>query len=278
MMLSRPIASGAMLVVLIGAVGGAMLQPGSGTPEAGVADVQTVETGEVSAPAKELTEPAAVEADAAPEPAPVEVANVSPPARPAGLPYVSPAERDMAVNPSPVVTVNGRPLGAPDAEGASPRPVETASVPVADQERTVRVDPSPLPAIETQTAAIEPPLPQPRPQDMPVREAEPFIDYDAIANAAYEAERANPPAGQPQSGITFEQRQALAPIPNEGFEDSNGYDPRQDQLVGVVGPNGEVIWIHEDQVRNTNQSRVNVQRTQRENPFGFVYDELNMGW
>lgn len=44
--------------------------------------------------------------------------------------------------------------------------------------------------------------------------------------------------------------------------------------MGVVGPNGEILWVYEEQVPMLD-SRVTIQRQQQvpqANPFGFVYE------
>lgn len=226
MMLSRPIASGAMLVLLIGAAGGAIWQGGE-TPEAGVAGISAAEDAD--------------EPQEQPATAPDRVIES------AGFPIVSQAERDKA-SERPIVTVNGRPLGsAPVAD------------PVPEVEAPVEAEP-----VETQVAVVEPPLPRPRPEGLAVRSVETGFDYNAIAEAAY---------GERDSEfMTPQERRTLEPMPGvAGFDSAGGYDPRQDELVGVVGPNGEVIWVYEDQVPAMN-SRVTIQRQQQVNPFGFIFE------
>ena len=261
MMLSRPIASGAMLVLLVAAVGGAALQQGDETPEAGVVEVSDVPDAEISSPAGDVaeTEAPAVE-NAEPEPEEVTERTATAPNRvveSAGFPVVPQAERDrgQAETAGPVVTVNGRPLGTDGAEtevAQEPAEVPAETAPAAD---------TGLDATETQVAVIEPPLPRPRPADLPT--AEPSLDYDAIAGAAY---------GDRAADIAVPQeRRELEPMPGVS-EFAGNYDPREDELVGVVGPNGEVIWVYEEQVQGMNNSRVSVQRPQPVNPFGFVYE------
>lgn len=239
MMLSRPIASGAMLVLLIGAVGGAAWQ-GGGAPEAGVA--------EISEPLPEVSQAEATEPEEREATAPNRVVES------AGFPVVSQAERDLAGS-GPIVTVNGRPLDSapttaePEAEGEDEAMEEQApSVPDETEPE------------ETQIAIAEPPLPRPRPEGLAVQSADSELDYDAIAEAAYGARE---PQFSPQ------ERQALEPMP--GVSEFTPNRANQDELVGVVGPNGEVIWVYEEQVPSMN-SRVTIQRQQPVNPFGFVYD------
>lgn len=237
MMLSKPIASGAMLVLLIGAAGGAVLQ-GGGVPEAGIAEVS--ETAE-SEPAQPAVAPDRV-------------------VESAGFPIVSQAERDKA-NDRPIVTVNGRPLDSAPAAAATETVPEIESEPVTPAPAVVE---DAVPPEETQIAVIEPPLPRPRPESLAVRSVETGLDYDAIADAAY--------GGRDSEFMTPQQRQTLESMPGvAGFEPNGGYAPRQDELVGVVGPNGEVIWVYEEQVPTMN-SRVTIQRQQTVNPFGFLYD------
>src|SRR5690606_31524670 len=105
MMLSRPIASGAMLILLIGAAGAAAWQ-GSATPEAGIAEISDPER-----PIADAAEPAAQQATE------VEQRSATAPNRvvdSAGFPVVSQAERDKATG-GPIVTVNGQPLGGAPA-------------------------------------------------------------------------------------------------------------------------------------------------------------------
>ena len=235
MMLSRPIASGAMLVLLIGAVGGAAWQ-GNGAPDAGVAEISEPEP---------VAEPEEREATA-----PNRVVES------AGFPVVSQAERDKA-SEGPIVTINGRPLDSAPTT-AEPEAEEEAvdeQAPVVTQE----VEPE-----ETQVAIAEPPLPRPRPEGLAVQSTETGLDYDAIADAAYEAR-------QPQF-LTPPEPRTLEPMPGVSDFNPNGVArSNQDELVGVVGPNGEVIWVYEDQVPTMN-SRVTIQRQQPVNPFGFVFE------
>lgn len=237
-----------MLLLLVGVVGGAALQ-GNDAPEAGVVDV---------------AEPAADEAPgetARPATAPDRVADS------AGFPSVSQAERDrgQVETAGPVVTVNGRPLGG---EEEAVDDTQVAAIPAVPETRPAPIaEPEP---VDTQVAVIEPPLPKPRPANLGVQTAPTpttGLDYNAIAGAAF---------GQSQDQIIrLPEREGLAPMPGVSeFEARTNYEPNQDELVGVVGPNGEVVWVYEEQVPNIN-SRVTVQRQQPQplgNPFGFIYE------
>lgn len=264
MMLSRPIASGAMLVLLIGAVGGAAWQ-GGGTPEAGVAEISEpvpeVSEAEAVEPVEQVAEPV----EETPEPEEQEAIAPSRVVESAGFPVVSQAERDRA-DEGPIVTVNGRPL---DSAPTTAEPEADAEDEAVD-ERSPSVTEGEEPE-ESQVAIAEPPLPRPRPEGLTVRSAETEaaqgaetgLDYDAIADAAYGAR--DPQFSTPSGPQTLE------PMPGISDFDPNAGRSNQDELVGVVGPNGEVIWVYEEQVPSMN-SRVTVQRQQPVNPFGFVYD------
>jgi hypothetical protein len=125
----------------------------------------------------------------------------------------------------------------------------------------------------TATAAIaEPPLPRPRPEGLTGPGRPETIDYNAIAAIAYGDDRAE---AEGSEFMSLEQRQRLAPIPNE--EPLSRFDPRREGLVAVVGPDGEPIWIYEDQMRGrdaTNSGVTFQTRRVQSNPFGFVYDEF----
>lgn len=255
-MLSRPIASGAMLAVLLGAMGGAIFQQGDLLAEAGVADIEiadvsTPEPAEAEAPAPETPSPAT---------APGRVVDS------AGFPVVPevPEDEEEAAPAGPVVTVNGRPLGG----SATPTPpASTPAAPPRQTPATPEAEDAAPEAGDTQVAVVPPPTPQPRPEGLEVRPNERVVDYEAIAEAAY-----GTPSGE---FMSREERSSLAPLPG-GNQTGAVYDPRQDELVGIVGPNGEVIWVYEDQVRSPN-SRVTFQGWQQNappsnNPFGFVYD------
>lgn len=238
MMLSRPIASGTMLVLLIGAVGGAVWQGGS-APEAVVA--------EISEPVAEVAE-VIEQPDAAPRVV-----------ESAGFPVVSQAERDLA-SEGPIVTVDGHPLGGAAATDAEPVP-ETVDEAVIEQTSPDFED---IESTETQVAVAEPPLPKPRPEGLSVQSAGAELDYDAIAQAAYGAR-------EPEL-MTQQERQTLAPMSSvSNFDPRGTQNPGRDDLVGVVGPNGEVIWVYEEQVPTMN-SRVTIQRQQPVNPFGFTFE------
>jgi len=246
MMLSRPLASGAMLVLIIGAVGGAALQhePGAGFVAAPEGPTENADR-EVTA-ADRIVESA-------------------------GFPVVPQAERDRAgeATHGPMVTVNGRPLG-------EDRPAVDRTVASTPAEAQTTSDPAP----QTETsaaemAAIEPPRPLPRPEGLGVSQQETTgIDYDAIARAAGAPNR-NSQVSAP-GFLVPPDTQTLAPLtgPDSGYDPRIGSSSEQDELVGVVGPNGEILWVYEEQVPALN-SRVTIQRRQQvpqNNPFGFVYE------
>lgn len=251
MLLSRPVASGAMLVLLMGAVGAAALQQEPAMRGAGV--VEFADTGDADGEA--------TAADRVVESA--------------GFPVVPQAERDRAGEPThgPIVTVNGRPLGedAPaDSQDAATRSAETPA-----STNDAAAEPQPVTG-DAVMVAVEPPRPQPRPEGLGVvrQQDETGIDYDAIAEAARASNQTIVPSdtGFPSPPET----QRLAPLGGQdgGYDPRTGYSPEQDELVGVVGPNGEILWVYEEQVPTLN-SRVTVQRRQQvpqSNPFGFVYD------
>lgn len=259
MTLSRPIASGTMLVLLVAAVGGAAVQQGNETPEAGVVEISdATPPATQNEDASDAVETEAVDAVERTAAAPNRVVES------AGFPVVPQAERDRGQTETagPVVTVNGRPLGAPDEETEAAQE-ESAQEP-ADQPIETTTPAADADADETQVAAVEPPLPRPRPADLPT--AEPALDYDAIADAAFE--------DGGRDTVVPQEPEGLEPMPGVS-EFAGNYDPREDELVGVVGPNGEVIWVYEEQVQGMNgrsNSRVSVQRQQPANPFGFIYE------
>ena len=247
MMLSKPVASGAMLVLMMGAVGAAAFQqePGASFVAAPGAPGETADR-------------AATAADRVVESA--------------GFPVVPPAERDRAgeATHGPMVTVNGRPLGedpAPASQTVASTPTEgpASEAPVAQAE-----------ASAGQTAAIEPPRPLPRPEGLAVpQEQEPTgIDYDSIARAASASSQNSQVTGA--GFLAPPDTQTLAPLtgPDGGYDPRTGGTPGQDELVGVVGPNGEILWVYQEQVPTLN-SRVTIERRQQvpqTNPFGFVYE------
>lgn len=254
-MLSKPIASGMMLTALILVGGGALLQSDSG--------------GEVARTAVVLPE---AEDEAAPEQA------ASAPSRvvdSAGFPVVPNAE--VAAAPKPTVTVNGRPInGESTAAPAEPKPEAVAATPPAS---------TPAPAApeareQEEVAVIVPPRPIPRPEGLSVPRQEPAIDYDALAAIAYGQDEAIvPPAPVPGAGewLPNAQPEAYGPV----IEDTpyEPYDPRREGLVAVVGPDGEPIWIYEEQMRGNSMPNSDVTfetRRVQSHPYGFVYDDY--GW
>lgn len=266
-MLTKPIASGVMLTAIIVLGGGAMLQSDS-TEAARTATVipdVAVETSETAdeAPERTATAPGRV-------------------VESAGFPVVPESEsEEVAAAPArPIVTVNGRPVDGQPTPAASTPATKPAAVAEAEEET-----PEPQPAKEapeagaakpeqqTEVAVIEPPRPIPRPEGLTVPRSQ-AIDYDAIAEIAYGNRGVVP---ETQGFMSLEERRALAPIPGE--EPLEPYDPRREGLVAVVGPDGEPIWIYEDQVRGqaAPDSGVTFQtRRVQSHPYGFVYDEY--GW
>lgn len=243
MMFSRSIASGAMLVLIITIVGGAAWQDRNEVPDARIA--------EVAMPEPETVDESP-EAAERPVSAPERVVDA------AGFPAIVVAEDKEAETeePSPIVTVNGRPLGSEPvaAEPTTNKPSDaTSGVGITESDR------------KTDVAVVAPPLPKPRPEGLAVRPPAPAIDYNAIAEAAYGGDTEDYLQVPPQQDV-------LAPMSGVyDFDRAEGNIPHDDELVGVVGPNGEVIWVYQEQVPTLN-SRVTVQRSQPANPFGFVYD------
>ncbi len=243
MMLSRSVVSGAMLVLIMGAVGAAALQQEPGAGFVALPD----------APA-ENTERDATAADRVVESA--------------GFPAVPQAERDRAgeATHGPMVTVNGRPLG-------EDRPAADRTVATAPAEEPVAAVTPQAETSAAETAAIEPPRPLPRPEGLgvPQQQDATGIDYEAIARAAGMSGQ-NSQVSAP-GFLTPPDTQTLAPLSGS----NSASDPRnreQDELVGVVGPNGEILWVYEEQVPALN-SRVVIERRQQApqtNPFGFVYE------
>lgn len=242
MMFSRPIVSGAMLVLLIAVVGGAAWQGRDEIPDARIADVAD------PAPAS------AYEVVEQPATAPERVVDA------AGFPAVAATQdaENETQEPSPIVTINGRPLGAEEAS--------ESTIPAPDKlDEAIPDNGIAQSEVKTEVAVAAPPLPKPRPEGLAVRTAAPAIDYDAIAEAAYGGETGDYLIAPPEPDV-------LAPMAGVyDYDRTEGAVPHDDELVGVVGPNGEVIWVYEEQVPALN-SRVTVQRQQPANPFGFIYE------
>ncbi len=242
-MLGKPIASGIMLALLVAVGGGALWQEAARAPEP-----QTASTVQPSEEAKPV--------EPQPATAPERIVES------AGFPITEETTEDESgVTNGPIVTVNGRPLGSPP-----PRPstTQTATEPADEPEPdTTPAEP------ETRMAAV--PLPQARPADLPVRPAiEP--DYEEVAETTPQQTQTSSSSGTSGEFMSQSERENLAPMPADpNYDTSGGYDPRDDGLVGVVGPNGEVIWVYEDQVPQNN-SRVTFQNQASSNPFGFLYD------
>lgn len=244
-MLSKPIASGIMLTAIILLGGGALLQQDGADDQAGAVAITP-------------------EAETAPERA------ASAPSRvvdSAGFPAVpEKADADVAET-RPIVTVNGRPL---DGSAAQPAPEAVAETPSpADAQE------ADAPEASETVAVVEPPRPIPRPEGLtgPRQQA---IDYDAIAAIAYGEDGAVPETGE---FMSLQERQALvAPQPRDDYLAPD--DPRREGLVAVVGPDGEPIWIYEEQMRAGvpgNSGATFSTRRVQSNPFGFVYEDY-YGW
>lgn len=279
-MIAKPIASAAMLTVILGALGGAALQQGAEEPQAAVTQIEPVDVAE-NPPS--TAEPAETAPEVEPEPvAPVTeteeaaeaveavepeetaiAAPATPPARvveSAGFPVVPDAEQEEdAPAPSPVVTVNGRPVGTPGTPGST-----RAAVAARPDAATPSTGPN---GGASEVAVIEPPRPIPRPQGLESAPQETDLDYAAIANVA---------RGEPARDLfpLEPPRPIGAPQVDERYPNAeNGVvrDPSRDDLVGVVGPSGQIIWVYEEQLRSNN-SQVTFEAPQPVNPFGFVFE------
>lgn len=251
-MLSRPIASGLMLLALFAALGGAMWQ--SDAVEDGAVRLADVED-ELPIASAEEPEPERAAT------APTRVVDS------AGFPAVPDAEPEPVVGP--IVTVNGRPLNADRVQ-----PVSQQAEP--EQVAVTPAETAPSEGAQIQANVAEPPRPIPRPEGLtgpsvlastaPQRGT--VIDYEAIAAAAY---------GSDDEFMSIEQRRALAPLPGEAGYRSE-YDPRTEGLVQVVGPDGVAIWVYEEQLRSPTNSAVTFQTRRPANQFGFIYDDEGYRW
>lgn len=185
--------------------------------------------------------------------------NAQAPARTVSGPGIDATE---TASTGPIVTVNGRPLGGSqnaDDETGTAVADTTAEPPAEAEDATETVE----------TAAVEPPRPMPRPEGLIVPQA---ADYEAITAAAYET-AARP--GPEEGFMSYEDRIALAPLAGGGQP-----MPRpagQDELVAVVGPDGEVIWIYEDQAGGATGYEPRP-AAKPGNPYGFVYDDYDFRW
>lgn len=152
-MVSRSLASGAMLVVLLGAAGAALWQQRVEVSEASVADVEIAEEAALPAAPEDEIEPA----EAVPD-------------------ETAPDDGDEVRVVGPIVTVNGRPLGslaAPATPSVGPVAAPATEGPaVGAQDDPVEI-------------AIAPPPPPARPEGLFARPAPDVLDYNAIAEAAY---------------------------------------------------------------------------------------------
>ncbi|WP_196257796.1 hypothetical protein [Pelagibacterium limicola] len=259
-MLSKPIASGVMLTALLLVGGGALLQSDSPDNEAHTATV-TVEPEVVAAPERPASVPNRV-------------------ADRAGFPVVPDADEVAAATSGPIVTVNGRPLDGERSTGSS-TPAQTATVQPreetpaaqrpAEQTQPERVPQANEPSTQT-AGVIEPPRPIPRPEGLSVPRQQQAVDYEAIAAIAYGQDRAVPDTGE---FMSLEERSRLGAVAGE--DPYAPYDPRREGLVAIVGPDGEPIWIYEEQVRGnatTNSGVTFQQRRVQSHPYGFVYDDF----
>lgn len=251
-MLSKPSVSGAMILALIVAFGSGWFQRDAisriGSDEAHSIDV--AETGNVA------------EEDVVEEDAPEEVERTATaPSRvvdSAGFPVV-PDEPREAVRTGPIVTVNGRPLGSdePAVARATENTTSPATLPSTEAEQTV--------------AVVEPPRPIPRPEGLTLPRQEQAVDQNAVT-----ASVARPASGVSVSSNGFmsrEEREALAPMPGEPVRPVNG----SGELVAIVGNNGQVIWVHADQVGPAGRVAP-MPSAPVGNRYGFVYDDYDYRW
>ncbi|MCD7060146.1 hypothetical protein [Pelagibacterium xiamenense] len=197
-------------------------------------------------------------------------------ARP-GVPQVPQAERAAAAparivsgpgadvtetaSTGPIVTVNGRPL-----DGSSP--ANAPAVAAVDSNKEISAQTAQ--GAET-VASVEPPKPLPRPEGLSVPSGQ-AVDYETVtASAGNAAVRSAPDAGF----MSYEERLALAPL--SGEPQPMPVHQGQDELVAVVGANGEVIWVYEEQTRG---ATVYPGRPVANpgNPYGFVYDDYDFRW
>jgi len=202
-----------VLLTIFGLSGTVLVQDLSGGP---ATDVAIVESGnEVAAPQ--------------PAPAPARVVES------AGFPAV-PTQSEPETATGPTVTINGRPLDS------SWSPATDA---VAEAQAGEGAD-----ATTTDVALVAPrPIPRPEGLSLPSAAPAPATDYEAITAAAYPQESYSPepyrepelvgPVGVVGGFMTYEERQRLAAGGAPG--------PNTDELVQVIGPNGEVLWVYPDQ-------------------------------
>lgn len=237
-MLSKHIASGAMLAVILGAASAAAWQHTQGPAEAAVTQVETALPIPQESAGGESEQYPAERAATAPNRV----------VESAGFPVIPDAEPAAPeVIPTPIVTVDGRPLGQDTV------PVEPAVAADENIDTPSEEAPAAAPENDVQVAVSAPPLPQPRPEGLAVRPAEPVAQV--------------PPPSQPNGEfMSAEERGSLITLPGDP---AGG--PTQDGLVQIVGPSGQTIWVYEDQLQ-ANDSRVMFERLPPNNPFGFIYE------
>lgn len=254
-----------MLAVLLAAIGLAVLQPAEGEQQP--IDVEIAELPEEDEAPGEAAE---AERPAAPADRVVDEAGFP------GVPQETEEAEETA--PAPTVTINGRPLGVRTAENeeattgqSSSEAAETEAEDEAGEQNEERDEPASATEDEdAQVAVVEPPMPRPRPADLPVKEASREIDYDAIAEAAY--------GGQNNEFMSREEREAIAPMPGDsGYGAVQAFDPRAEGLVEVVGPNGERVWVYQEQLESS-RSGVRFQEGSAGNDHGFIYEEPGSLW
>lgn len=279
-MIARSIAASAMLMAIVGAAGGAYLQDTSAL------DTAAIRTADVSdaAPATPTPVPsqnpvsAEPEAVADAEPAPEgtdagEEAERSASAaqrvvESAGFPVV-PSEPDAdaeaaVADPGPVVTVNGRPLGAPAPESASD---DTA---VAEANAEVEAED---PAAETTEVASLPnaPVPVPRPDGLeaPGRSVETrYTASTTRADSSVGFERRSSPTPGRDPGLVPQALDRVGARSEPAAPASRAPSPEDEGLIEVIGENGESIWLYPEQVRSGDRAPANAVDT---DSYGIVY-------
>lgn len=240
-MRSRTLASGAVLLTIFGLSGVVFIQDLVGAPGSDVAVVA----------------PEAETAPSVPTAAPARVVES------AGFPAVParPEEEQPVAATGPTVTLNGRPL-------------DSSWSPVTEAIAERRASESGDAAGPTADVALAAPRPIPRPEGLvlPSAQPAPSADYESITAAAYPREP-EPSAAAPQGPqlvgpvgvvggfLTYEERQRLAMGENPG--------PGADELVQVIGPNGETLWVYPDQA-----AQFGYRQPARPgySPFGTVFD------
>lgn len=213
-----------------------------------------------------MAEPAASHTDAARTAVPT-VPEAERVARsPASAPGADDAE---AASARPIVTVNGRPLAARSEVADETPAAPVSAVPTSKAEAEAEPEAS-------REVALVAPQPVPRPEGLSVpksgqkADTEPQgrpIDYEAITAVA------NGARNGPDTGfMSYEERAALAPLP--GRSQPMPGRAGQDELVAVVGPQGETIWVYQDQIDSVTR-RTDRPVSDPGNPYGFVYDDYD---